>query len=145
VHHLRDSYNGRQRVQFRLQIDSLELNVAQSVPIALILNEAITNSIKYAFPASDSANTNTIRIDMKAGAGKQVHLVIADNGTGLPADFHSTTTLGLRLMKGLTEDLNGTFDIRNDNGTIITISFVAVPQLYDNAQYTETEPLAQHG
>jgi len=145
VHHLRDSYNGRQRVQFRLQIDSLELNVAQSVPIALILNEAITNSIKYAFPTGDSANTNTIMIDMKAGAGKQVHLVIADNGTGLPADFHSTTTLGLRLMKGLTEDLNGTFDIRNDNGTIITISFVAVPQLYDNAQYTETEPLAQHG
>ncbi len=146
VHHLRDSYNGRQRVQFRLQIDSLELNVGQSVPVALILNEAITNSIKYAFPVSDSA-TNTIMIDMKAGAGNQVHLVIADNGTGLPADFHNThtTTLGLRLMKGLTEDLNGNFDIRSDNGTVIAISFVAVTQLYDAAQYTETEPIAQHG
>jgi len=53
-------------------------------------------------------------------------LVISDNGVGMPGEYNNkkSGSLGLSLMKGLSEDLDGNFSIENNNGTIITISFV---------------------
>ena len=48
--YLRDSFNTGQRIRFEFDIAPLELDVSQAVPVGLILNEAVTNSIKYAFP-----------------------------------------------------------------------------------------------
>lgn len=125
VHHLRESYNSRQRIQFRLDIDPIEMNVTQSVPLSLILNEAITNALKYAFPENSTNQENTIIIDMKENADSQISLVIADNGVGFPSDFdtNKNSTLGLKLMKGLTGDLNGQFIHKRNNGTIISVHF----------------------
>jgi two-component sensor histidine kinase/tetratricopeptide (TPR) repeat protein len=122
VEYLADSFDVRQRIRFQLDIARISVDVSQAVPIGLILNEAITNSIKYAFP---NEGRNEIKIAMHYLDNGQVKLHIADNGIGLPADFGNTksSSLGVKLMKGLTEDIGGRFAIENDNGTSITVQF----------------------
>jgi len=122
VEYLADSFEVRQRIRFQLDIAQISVDVSQAVPIGLILNEAITNSIKYAFP---NEGRNEIKIAMQYLDDGQVQLRIADNGIGLPADFRNSRigSLGIKLMKGLTEDIGGHFVIENDNGTSITVQF----------------------
>jgi len=124
VAYLTDSFNTGQRVRFELAIDPVEMDVSEAVPLGLILNEAITNSIKYAFP--DNRN-GVISISLSNSSPYQYLLVISDNGIGMPLYFNSrkTGSLGMGLMHGLSEDLNGNFSIENSDGTVIKISFVA--------------------
>lgn len=130
VNYLRESFDTRQKIQFTLHIDPIELDVSQAVPIGLILNEAITNSIKYAF--NDNKAGQTITIHMHQDKNNKTALTIRDNGAGLPSNFDLQTSggLGLKLVKGLTEDIEGDFDIRNEHGTILTITFKATTPLY---------------
>jgi two-component system, sensor histidine kinase PdtaS len=122
VSYLADSYNTGQRIRFELLIEPLELDVSQAVPFGLILNEAITNSIKYAFP-NDEEGIITISI---TNTGLHHYLLtISDNGIGMPdSNIKKPGSLGMSLMAGLSEDLDGTFSIENNNGTLIKISFV---------------------
>ena len=80
VNYLRDSFKIRPTIQFHLEIDSVELGLTHCLPLGLILNEAITNSIKYAFPGE---SPGTIRISLKRVSGNQMSLHICDNGIGL--------------------------------------------------------------
>ena len=123
VSYLADSFNNGQRIRFEFDVEPLELDVSQAVPVGLILNEAITNSIKYAFP--DERN-GIITISLSNTADHTCMLTISDNGIGLPVQFNTKKpgSLGMSLMNGLSEDLSGTFRAENDNGTIVTISFV---------------------
>lgn len=123
VAHLKDSFDNCSKIRFDLQTERIEIDISQAVPLGLILNEAITNCIKYAFPANKK--DNVILIHMSDAADGQVQLVVADNGIGLPPDFNSKRreSLGMRLMAGLTDDLNGIFTVRSENGTIITVVF----------------------
>ena len=79
VEYLRDSFSLGQRIRFEVKIDPLELDVAHAVPLGLILNEAITNSIKYAFPED---RTGMIYITLETIAENQYLLTISDNGIG---------------------------------------------------------------
>ena len=121
--YLRDGYNTGQRIRFEYDIDPLELDVSQAVPIGLILNEAITNSIKYAFP---DGRTGTITIALKKSDALHYQLIIADDGVGMPYEFSTqkTSSLGLKLIAGLSADLDGKFLIENNSGTTIKISFI---------------------
>jgi two-component sensor histidine kinase len=121
--YLHDSFNTGQRVHFEYNIIPLELDVSQAVPLGLILNEAITNSIKYAFPDN---RDGVITISLSNTAPDYFLLSISDNGVGMPAHFTSKKpgSLGMSLMAGLSEDLDGKFTIENNNGTVISISFV---------------------
>lgn len=122
VNYLSDSFNIKQRIKFSLHIDEIELDVSQAIPLGLILNEAITNAIKYAFSSRDD---NQIVISMKFVEKDRIELVISDNGRGLPDSLQTNKngTLGLKLIKGLTEDINGSLSIKSMEGTHITISF----------------------
>ncbi len=121
VSYLSDSFNTAQRIRFELNIESLKMDVSQAVPLGLILNEAITNSIKYAFPGDRSGR---ISISLSGTNPDHYLLTISDNGIGIPIDLTKTGSLGMSLMKGLSEDLDGTFSIENDDGTTIKISFI---------------------
>ncbi|MBC7947420.1 MAG: tetratricopeptide repeat protein, partial [Chitinophagaceae bacterium] len=121
VSYLRDSFNTGQRLRFEFNTDPLELDVSQAVPLGLILNEAITNSIKYAFPDN---NSGVISISLSNTSPGHHLLSISDNGIGIPTDLKKAGSLGMSLMKGLSEDLDGHFSIENNNGTVINISFV---------------------
>lgn len=121
--YLSDSFNMGRRILFDLAIEPLEMDVSQAVPLGLILNEAITNSLKYAFPGD---REGVIKITLLNTSGNQYLLELSDNGIGIPSHLKDkkTGSLGMSLMAGLSEDLDGSFSIENNNGTVIRILFV---------------------
>jgi len=121
VKYLADSFDSHDRVTFQIDAKSINLDIARAIPLALILNEAITNSIKYAFPAH---RENVISIIITESCGV-VELTVSDNGRGFEAETAMATrsSLGLKLMKGLAEDIGGEFQIVSNNSTIIKITF----------------------
>jgi two-component system, sensor histidine kinase PdtaS len=129
VQYLADSFGPPANIVIRRVIEPLKLGVSQAIPLGLILNEAVTNSFKYAFPDNKAGE---IFIGLKQ-AGNVMELVIADNGIGIQrhADENEPHSLGIELMKGLTRDIKGniTFDI--GIGTKITVIF-AVDSLDNN-------------
>lgn len=122
VEYLRDSFSLGQRIRFEVKIDPLELDVAHAVPLGLILNEAITNSIKYAFPDD---RTGMIYITLETIAENEYLLTISDNGIGFDLNLNNTkaNSFGMSLIKGLTDDLDGKLTMENNNGTILKIEF----------------------
>jgi len=126
VSYLADCYGVGSRVYFDLAVDRLEMDVEQVVPLGLILNEAITNSIKYAFP--DGCN-GVIAISLAEFGPHRCLLTISDNGVGLPDRLNTARpgSLGMQLMQGLAGDLDGTFTIESRNGTTIRIAFEYEP------------------
>jgi two-component system, sensor histidine kinase PdtaS len=120
--YLADSFNTEHRIRFEFDIAPLVLDVSQAVPVGLILNEAITNSLKYAFPDDRKA---VIAISLSHIDPDHCLLSISDNGIGIPVHFKNKKpgSLGMSLIEGLSEDLGGNFSIENNNGTIIKISF----------------------
>ncbi|SEW43031.1 Two-component sensor histidine kinase, contains HisKA and HATPase domains [Chitinophaga sp. YR573] len=122
VSYMQESFNTTNRIVFMLQVEKVEMDVAKAVPLGLILNEAISNAIKYAFPGNRAGE---VIISLKRLHGTTYQLNISDNGVGLPEDFEpeNTDSLGMSLMHGLSEQLEGTFNIKNDNGLKIEIVF----------------------
>ncbi|MVM41707.1 tetratricopeptide repeat protein [Spirosoma sp. HMF3257] len=138
VEYLRDFFGTGQRIRFETHIDPVKLGVSYAVPIGLILNEAITNSIKYAFPDN---SVGQIVISFQHTGGMTYLLTIADNGIGLPAtmDSQQHDSLGLSLMRGLSDDIDGHFAIANDKGTRITMRF-----FYEPTDQPESADISSH-
>jgi len=100
--------------------DNLNLNADKSFPVGLIINEFLTNSYKYAF----GDDGGKVKIKIKKTDSKY-NLTLSDNGKGLPKDFNIKTSesFGLRIIKLLAEQLNGSFELNNTNGVELNISF----------------------
>lgn len=128
VDYLRDSFNIRKTIQFKLDIEPVKLDLSRCIPLGLILNEAITNAIKYAFGRDQKG---VISISLTYERPGQLLLVVSDNGAGLPPGFNMDTrsSMGMTLMRGLSEDMEGTFSIRNHKGTEIRIFFMYDPEI----------------
>ena len=103
-----------------LEIEDMELDLDTAIPLGLLINELVTNSIKYAFPDG----RGTITIGMRRADGS-VELVVADDGVGLPEDIDpsSTDTLGLKLVSLLTDQLNGKMTLDVEGGTKFSMVF----------------------
>jgi two-component sensor histidine kinase len=123
VSYLSASFPSGQHVRFEYRLEPVELDVGQAIPLGLILNEAITNSLKYAYP---DGRSGTISLSLSCTEAQRCWLVIADNGIGIQAETSNKRpdSLGMSLMQGLSKDLDGSFSIENNNGTLITISFL---------------------
>lgn len=123
--YLKDSFEIRSTIRFILDIDPFHLPLSHSIPIGLILNEAVTNSIKYAFPNNENG---IITISLKTDGTTKYILIIHDNGIGLPPDFdpYNNPSLGAKLMHGLSADIEGKFLITNSSGTKITLEFTFI-------------------
>ncbi len=122
---LMDAYSSEKKaVKLDIQIDSIVLDSKKAVSIGLILNEALTNSIKYAF-TDLLDNNNTIEISMTVD-GKDILFKIGDNGVGV-SDIEKIklgNTLGMQLIHLLTESqLEGSLEINNTQGTEFIIRF----------------------
>jgi two-component sensor histidine kinase len=119
IGYLNDSFNTSGQIRFNLHVEPIKLDVSQAIPLALIINEAVTNSIKYAFSMK---KTGLITVAMYQSGQKKI-LEIADDGIGLPPDVVElqSNSLGFRLMRGLSEDINAEFRFRNQHGTKIII------------------------
>ncbi len=104
----------------KIEIDDVNLSIDTAIPLGLIINELVTNSVKYAFPQGEG----NITIKLKS-ITEQMELVVADNGIGLPEtiDIRNPETLGLQLVKSLTEQLDGDIRVDKSNGTEFRITF----------------------
>jgi two-component system, sensor histidine kinase PdtaS len=122
VEYLKDSYAIREKISFDLQIENIELNHAFAITLGLILNEGITNAIKYAFRNKADGK---ISIALRHISAFQILLSISDDGNGLHQEAHNTlgASMGMELLKGLTDDIGGTLSIENNSGTHIRIIF----------------------
>jgi two-component sensor histidine kinase len=126
THHLLRSYESSQRnIRLKIEVDPVSLNIDTAIPCALIVNELVSNSLKYAFP---NALDGEIRIRLTQRDDENLNLVISDNGIGFPHDFsmERTDSLGLQLVHNLTSQLNGTVRCRNNDGAEIDIRFKPV-------------------
>ena len=115
-------------MQFELKIDtkfncnSVMLNVNQAIPCSLIVNEVITNILKHAFKGRSEGRVSVELSEVK----DQVQLKISDDGVGMPVGFdpEKIETLGMMLIKTLSEQLDGEFNYFSpDKGTTFSLSF----------------------
>jgi two-component sensor histidine kinase len=120
VSHLQQS-PGAYKVHFELNAPPIQLSLSQAMPLAFIINEAVTNSVKHAFPGKRSGE---IKINLSR-KDELIKLVIADNGIGIDPGLLATprNSLGITLIKGLTEDIIGSVQFESNNGTCVTLSF----------------------
>jgi two-component system, sensor histidine kinase PdtaS len=122
VDYMIECFGTDKKIQFTLETEAIKLDVAQAVPLGLILNEAISNVIKYAFPADKKGKVHISFLFI----GEEIcELKISDTGIGLPEGFdpENTESLGMSLMTGLTEQLNGEIKMWNDDGLVLDVIF----------------------
>ena len=121
---LYQSYNiNSSKISIVTHIEKINLDINKAIPVGLVINELITNSLKHAFP--EQTDKGTIEINMKK-QDKRLTLTIQDNGIGLPADFDldKAQTLGMRLVSILIRNqLDGEFRFESNDGArfIITL------------------------
>ena len=112
----------QQKIKTIFDVDTIFLNLDTSIPCGLIVNELVSNALKYAF-TNGSGGCVTIKI--KKNKNNKIEMVIADNGKGMPEniDYKNTETLGLQLVSILAEQINGTMTINRTKGTTFKIIF----------------------
>jgi two-component sensor histidine kinase len=122
VDHLLASFDCQGTVRTELALAAVELDVALAVPLGLILNEAITNALKYAFPAG---RTGTLSITFEKLPADRYQLCVGDDGVGFPPDFEPTQcrTLGLSLIEGLSKQIAGHLRVEGSHGVQIRLEF----------------------
>lgn len=131
ISYLRDSYGIlSERIDFRLEIESIPIYIDSAIPLGLIINELITNTIKHAFPDIKTPKKrmqtaqNEILIQLKKENGQCI-LTVSDNGIGLPKNYSTKNipSLGLELVFLLAEQINGKIKINKSTGTSFIIKF----------------------
>jgi two-component sensor histidine kinase len=115
----------------RIQVKDVSLDVDTTIPCALIINELVSNSLKYAFPLSRRAEgPGEISVSLTRDTGNSILLTVSDNGVGLPEGFEieHSDSLGLKLVSVLVKQLGGAIRIGGGgpvHGTEFSISFAA--------------------
>ena len=113
----------RSKINVSINIDEIRLNLDQGVLCGIIINEIITNTLKYAFQNNPLSKNIVIEIH-ELNDGK-ITMMFGDNGVGLPPSFDHTLskTLGMQLIHGLSKQLGGSISIFRDEGLRYEISF----------------------
>ena len=117
------SYNSYGKTaELELKLQEVFLNLDFAIPCGLILNELITNAIKYAFEDTEDEGVITVTTSREK---QNVRMVIKDNGKGLPEDidFKDSNTLGFQLVNALVTQINGKIKLTVENGTEYEILF----------------------
>ncbi|WP_294122519.1 sensor histidine kinase [Sphingomonas sp.] len=109
---------GGERIELIVRTDELALDTSRAINLALIVSEALTNAMKYAFP---DGRTGTIRVDCHQD-GDEATLTIADDGVGF-GETAREGALGLRLVRTLAKAIGGEAKIDGSNGTRIEVPF----------------------
>lgn len=99
-------------VEIAYDVEHLRVDRDHATPLALLLSELVTNSIKYAFKDRSSGK---IQVSIKAAGPGRAHLVVSDDGVGLSPD-NTTPGMGTRLLKGVVAQMAGTYSVTSDQG-----------------------------
>lgn len=122
IKHLKDSFDAEIEFSSVIKVENVFLNIETAIPLGLIFNELITNSIKYAFKGRID---NTIDIGIKR-TGEKIEVAYKDNGVGLPKEFDldNLETLGLNLVQILVLQIHGELSINTEKGASFTFDFI---------------------
>ncbi len=113
-------FDARNRIEVFFEMNALELDVDTAIPIGLIVNELVTNSLKYAFP---NKQKGIIKIGLKK-EGSQLYLKVSDNGIGKKEkEEYIGTGFGTKLIQLLTRQLEGKMNLDIENGTMVSFEF----------------------
>lgn len=116
-----DSYNETERIKVTIEMNEFELDVDTAMPLGLIVNELLTNSLKYAFPKGEKGN---IELSIRELSENNFQLKIGDNGVGKSLDTKANGTgFGSQLVDLLTRQIDGKLSQDVSNGTMILIDF----------------------
>ncbi|WP_410508048.1 sensor histidine kinase [Methanosarcina hadiensis] len=136
------SYNiGNSNINLKTDLESVYLDMDAAVPLGIIINELISNSLKHAFPAGSEGEINislrrTETLSSRpeeSGQNQnfeekdsyQYILKVADNGKGIPeeVEFQNPDSLGLQLVNILIEQMDGCIELKRNHGTEFSIFF----------------------
>jgi two-component sensor histidine kinase len=129
-------YGIADRVSYRIDADFVRLDLDTATPLAMIVNEALANACKHAFPEGVEGE---IEIEVKR-QGNVIRIRVEDNGVGLPKDFGTSPrkSMGMRLISTLSARLEAEYRFEKPSdgrsGTVFHLSF-----LYDETAAAETE------
>ncbi len=127
IHTLMDnllcSYSNRESIiNPIINVESISINLETAIPCGLIINELVTNSLKYAFPNGEDGE---VGLELHQDEQEKIHLTIRDNGIGIPADFdwQNSSSLGLTLVRILSKQLKAEIEFDGTQGTVVNLRF----------------------
>jgi two-component sensor histidine kinase len=115
-------------IKLEISIDEVSINVDMAIPLGVIINELVSNSIKHAFPAElkrPADEPNRIKVELSVQSDQSLLLKVSDNGLGFPleTDLAKTETLGLHLVRTLSSHIGGQIELDQSHGAAIKIRF----------------------
>lgn len=121
VGEISDMYGAEDGTNISLNIPKYAFDIDTAIPLGLIVNELVTNAFKYGF----GENEKQLNISIKEAGEHKYELTVADNGAGLPENFDVTKakSLGLRLVRRLAQQLQGSVSYTFNNGSSFVVSF----------------------
>lgn len=113
-------YSTNNQITKKIRVDSIQISIDTAVPLGLILNELISNSIKHAFPLG---RVGELEVNL-CKLNDDLELIVRDNGVGFPddVDLKKPKTLGLQLVNILVKQLNGRIELETNHGTAFKIT-----------------------
>ena len=108
------------KVSSNVDVDDIYLNINTALPMGLMVNELVSNSIKHAFPEGEGNINIKLEYD-----GEKYILTVSDNGIGLPEDVDpfESSSLGLKLVNSLSIQLEGDLSVLRDGETTFILNF----------------------
>jgi two-component sensor histidine kinase len=118
---LESTYQQGSKINFSVESSPISLAIEMAIPVGLIINELVTNCIKHAFP-HDGEGSISITFQK---IGSEYILEIKDDGIGIPDNLiiQNSPNMGMELVNALIDQIDGKLEVKNLNGTIITIKF----------------------
>ncbi|MUG96414.1 PAS domain S-box protein [Scytonema sp. UIC 10036] len=112
-------------ILLKIETGGIKLNLDTAIPCGLLINELVSNSLKYAFP---KGRRGEIAICLVSATDNTITLTVSDTGIGIPEslDWNNTNSLGLRIVHNLTRQLKGTLTLERNHGTAFHITFSQV-------------------
>jgi len=123
IDYLEATYDSQaDNIKLKTNVQNIMLNVDTAIPCGLIINELVSNSMKYAFPGKQAG---TIEVSLLVSSNNIISLCVKDDGIGIPADItiENSASLGLQLVHLLAKQIYGTLKTERKNGTRVEIMF----------------------
>ena len=117
-------FHDSEKVLYKNEVSpEIMVEVEKAIPLGLVINEMINNSLKHAFNSKEKSLELLIKIDISDNG--KICFKYRDNGPGIPDSFDIETTdkLGIQLIHALVEQIDGDLNYRNDNGVVFEFEF----------------------
>jgi len=115
------------KINLKINLPNIKFGIDTSIPLGLLLNEIISNSLKYAF--DENIENPEIIVELFYDSKNDEYLLkVGDNGVGMPREIfekNDLPSLGMELIKIFVQQLDGKINMTNDNGTMYYIRFKA--------------------